>query len=53
MEPLHASLDITPSVWAYMERGKLNLQNGDQQAALADCQTALAISTEDRDVLWL
>lgn len=53
MEALNASLDIKPSVWAYMERAKLNLQNGDQQAALADCQAALAISPEDRDVLWL
>ena len=48
--------EVTPlgrEAKGYMERGELNLQNGDQQAALADCQTALAIFTEDRDVLWL
>jgi hypothetical protein len=50
---LSASIDTSPSAWAYFERARLNLGNGDEDAAKADCQKGLELDSKYRDLLWL
>lgn len=53
MTLLQASIDAQPSVWAYLERAKLNAKQGKDQEALADCEEILKIHPENRDVPWI
>ena len=50
---LQASIDSKPSVWAYLERAKINLKKGDDQAVEADCAAILQLDPENRDAPWL
>lgn len=50
---LDASLAAQPTLWAYRERAKLKADAGDDAAALADCEAALALAPGDVDILWL
>lgn len=50
---LDASIAAQPTVWAYRERAKLKADSGDEAAALADCESALALAPGDVDILWL
>ncbi|MFO0790983.1 MAG: hypothetical protein U0805_16105 [Pirellulales bacterium] len=50
---LSASIDTSPSVWAYFERARLNVEKGDENAASADCAEGLKLDPKYRDLLWL
>lgn len=50
---LTASIDSSPSVWAYFERARLSADKGDDSAALADCTQGLKMDPKYRDLLWL
>lgn len=53
MQSLTASIDAKPSGWAYFERAKLYLDQGNDQAAIADCEAGLALEPENEDLAWL
>lgn len=50
---LSASLETSPSAWAYFERARLYLDKGQEQEALADCQKGLELDAQYPDLLWL
>lgn len=50
---LSASIDVSPSAWAYFERAQLNLEKGQEDAARADCEGGLKVDPRYRDLLWL
>jgi len=50
---LSASIDSSPSAWAYFERARLDLEKGQEDAATADCQSGLALDSTHRDLMWL
>jgi tetratricopeptide (TPR) repeat protein len=50
---LSASLDSSPSAWAYFERARINLEKGQEDAAVADCQKGLEFDPKYRELLWL
>jgi hypothetical protein len=53
LEALDASIASEPNIWAYMERAKINAQQGNDQAVLADCTEILKLEPKNRDVPWL
>ena len=54
IEALTASIDARPTSWAYLQRAKLLVEKGDDQAGLADCDAGLALSPEDaKDFQWV
>jgi tetratricopeptide (TPR) repeat protein len=53
MEALSASIAASPSVWALRERAKLYYEQGNLEAAKADCATALELMPDDPDMRWL
>lgn len=53
LEKLNASIAIEPSLWSYRERAKLLTEQGNDEAALSDCDAALALVPDDPDMLWL
>lgn len=50
---LSTSINSSPSAWAYFERARLNLDKGNEAAAVADCQEGLKLDPTHRDLLWL
>lgn len=50
---LDASIAAQPTLWAFRERAKLKADSGDDAAALADCDSALALAPGDVDIVWL
>jgi hypothetical protein len=50
---LTASIEASPSAWAYFERARINLDQGQEQAAVSDCQKGLELDPKDRNLLWL
>jgi tetratricopeptide (TPR) repeat protein len=53
MEALTKSIEAKPTGWAYLERAKLYLEQGDDEAAIADCEAGLALDPENIDLKWL
>jgi hypothetical protein len=53
LEALNASIDSQPNAWAYMERAKINAQQGNDQAALEDCKEIEKLEPHNRDIPWL
>ncbi len=53
VEKLNASIAAEPSLWSYRERAKLLTEQGKDEAALKDCDAALALVPDDPDMLWL
>ena len=53
IEKLNASIAAEPSLWSYRERAKLLTEQGKDEAALKDCDAALALVPDDPDMLWL
>lgn len=53
LEKLNASIAIEPSLWSYRERAKLLTEQGNDEAALKDCDAALQLVPDDPDILWL
>ena len=50
---LSTSIDSSPSAWAYFERARINLDKGQEDAAVADCQKGLELDPKYRELLWL
>ena len=50
---LDSSLQAQPTSYAYYQRAKLRLKDGDDAGAIADCQAGLALVPVDRDLQWL
>jgi tetratricopeptide (TPR) repeat protein len=50
---LNATIESSPSAWAYFERARIKLDRGQEQDAIADCQQGLALDPKDRKLLWL
>lgn len=50
---LSASIDATPTDWAYFERARLNLEKGQEPAAIEDCNKGLEVNPRSRELLWL
>jgi hypothetical protein len=50
---LSASIDTSPSCWAYFERARINLDKGQEDAAVTDCQKGLELDPTSRELLWL
>lgn len=53
VEKLNASIAAEPSLWSYRERAKLLTEQGKDEAAIKDCDAALALVPDDPDMLWL
>ena len=53
MELLTASIEAKPNGWAYLERAKLYLEQGDDASAIADCDAGLAEQPDNADLKWL
>jgi len=53
LEKLNASIAAEPSLWSYRERAKLLTEQEKDEAALNDCDAALALVPDDPDMLWL
>jgi hypothetical protein len=50
---LSASIDASPSAWAYFERARIELDKGQEDEAKADCQKGLAFDPSYPDLKWL
>jgi hypothetical protein len=50
---LSASIEKSPTDWAYFERARLNLEKNQADAAAADCNKGLELNAQSRDLLWL
>jgi hypothetical protein len=50
---LTASIETSPTDWAYFERARLNLSKGQESDAVADCQKGLELNPKSPDLLWL
>ncbi|MCC6493568.1 MAG: hypothetical protein IT424_11170 [Pirellulales bacterium] len=53
LEALNASIDAQPTVWALVERARLNAKLGSDQAARDDCRQLRSLDPENRDAAWL
>ncbi|MEA1951000.1 MAG: hypothetical protein U9N87_06415 [Planctomycetota bacterium] len=53
MKLLNQSIEAQPTFYAYAARGRLYLEMGNAQSAMADCQKGLELEPEDRDLKWL
>lgn len=50
---LSASIEKSPTDWAYFERARLSLNKGQEDNAVADCNKGLELNPKSRDLLWL
>lgn len=50
---LSASIKVCPTDWAYFQRARLNLEKGQENEALADCNKGLELNSRSRELLWL
>jgi Tfp pilus assembly protein PilF len=50
---LTASIDESPNTWAYFQRARLYVMQGQNEEAAADCQKGLELDPHDRDLNWL
>ncbi|HEX2473756.1 MAG TPA: tetratricopeptide repeat protein [Lacipirellulaceae bacterium] len=53
LSELTATIDSSPSAWAYFERARIYLEKGQEQDAISDCQQGLVLDPKDRKLLWL
>lgn len=53
VELLTEALESHQDARTYYDRAQSYLQIGDTEAALADCESGLALEPEDADLLWL
>jgi hypothetical protein len=53
MTELTATIDSSPSSWAYFERARIHLEKDLEQDALNDTQKGLELDPKDRNLLWL
>jgi hypothetical protein len=50
---LSASIEVCPTDWAYFQRARLNLDKGQENEAVADCNKGLDLNSKSRELLWL
>jgi tetratricopeptide (TPR) repeat protein len=50
---LDSSIAAGPTAWAYFLRARIRAQQGDDQAALADCEEGLKLDPADTKLAWL
>jgi tetratricopeptide (TPR) repeat protein len=53
IEKLIASIDAGPTSWSYFLRARIYAQQGNDQAALADCEEGLKLDPADTKLIWL
>jgi tetratricopeptide (TPR) repeat protein len=53
IEKLDASIDAGPTSWNYFLRARIHVQQGNDQAALADCEEGLKLDPADIKLIWL
>jgi hypothetical protein len=53
LSELSASIENSPSAWAYFERARIHLEKGQEQDAILDCKSGLELDPKDRNLLWL
>lgn len=53
IELLSASIEGEPNLWAYLDRAKIYATQGNDAAAQADCEAALQLAPENRDIPWI
>jgi hypothetical protein len=50
---LSASIKTSPTDWAYFQRARLNLDKGQEDQAVADCNKGLELNSRSPELLWL
>jgi hypothetical protein len=50
---LTASIDSSPSAWAYFQRARIKLEKGQETEAKVDCQKGLEFDPTYPDLKWL
>jgi tetratricopeptide (TPR) repeat protein len=50
---LDSSIAAGPTAWAYFLRARIQTQQGNDQAALADCEEGLKLDPGDTKLAWL
>ncbi|MEX0611027.1 MAG: hypothetical protein WD738_00360 [Pirellulales bacterium] len=50
---LSASIEKSPTDWAFFERARIYLDKGQEEDAVADCHKGLELDPKDRNLLWL
>lgn len=53
MTELTAVIDTSPNGWAYFERARLQLEQGKEPEAVADCQKGLELEPDNSQLKWL
>lgn len=53
MAELTAAADTSPNGWVYFERARLQLDQGKEQEAAADCQKGLELEPDNSQLKWL
>lgn len=53
LDAFSASIEADPTAWAYVGRSRLYLEQGQDAAAIADCQAGLALEPANADLQWL
>jgi Tfp pilus assembly protein PilF len=53
MAELNVSIEAEPAVWAYFQRARLHLEEGNEAAAVADCEAGLKDQPDNPDLKWL
>jgi tetratricopeptide (TPR) repeat protein len=52
-DELSASIEKSPTDWAYFERARIYLERGQEQEAIADCQKGLELNPKYANLVWL
>jgi tetratricopeptide (TPR) repeat protein len=53
LSELSASIEKSPSAWAYFQRARIYVDQGKEAEATADIQKGLEIDPKNRDLMWL
>ena len=53
MEELTRSIEAKPNAWAYLERARLFIEQGEFDSARSDTLAGLELQPENRDLRWL
>lgn len=53
IEKLNASINAGPTSWSYFLRARVYVQQGNDHAALADCEEGLKLDPTDTKFAWL
>lgn len=53
MEMLKSSIEAQPNTWAYIELAKLQVEAGEDEAAMQNIEAGLALDPDSADMKWL